>query len=244
MSDSLVIDGGPMERVVFDLEHMRKLYDINGNYKFDGIKFRPGASRTVGFGVDVITPIFTLRTHNAVDSGRSQTTGLDIYAPIGLTKGQWFSEYGSFGTLLIAQTDYDFEFRFAHMSEKDVKILDKIKNSKYVFAGELVGICGNEGVGTGAHLHFEVVSEKGISEVLEKLLTEKFGESAHIPYSKEEVEGFFKMRNLTNQQGYEIYNNEVYRRGITFINSHKIIRKDYQTGRYRTFYSSLSCFDM
>jgi len=114
----------------------------------------------------------------------------------------------------------------------------------YVPAKTLIGVCGNEGVGTGAHLHFEVVSTEEKSEVLEELLSLKFKERKDQEYTQKEILDLFAKRGLSTEEGFEILNNEKTRRGISFINTHKIIRKDYYSGKQRTFYSSLSCFDM
>jgi len=240
------VDQGREEKVTYDIKHLVNTYDINKNLNFDGVVFRPKASRTVGFGIDISTPLFKLRTHNAVDSGKSSTTGLDIYAPFAITGGEWFPSYGTFGTLLILQTEYDFELRFAHMSEKEVAIMDKLKEGKefYLPPKTFIGLCGNEGVGTGAHLHFEIVSKQEKSEILEELLSLKVKEKRDVQYSQKEILDLFAKRGLTAQEGFEILNNEKTRRGISFINTHKIIRKDYHTGKTRTFYSSLSCFSM
>lgn len=59
---------------------------------------------------------------------------------------------GTYGNIINIQHD-SFVTGYAHLSSVNVSV------GQTVSAGEFIGYCGNTGVGTGAHLHFEIKSE-------------------------------------------------------------------------------------
>lgn len=84
--------------------------------------------------------------------------GLDIAAPIGTKiiapadgKVVFAQRDGAYGLSVEIDHGNGIITRYAHMSKFNVKRGDKIKR------GELIGLVGNTGRSTGAHLHYEVI---------------------------------------------------------------------------------------
>lgn len=81
----------------------------------------------VDFGLNWGTPV------------RSTWDGIVTYAG-------WYSDYGN--TVIVENGDW--QMRYAHLSQS------LVSPGQTVGTGEVVGISGNTGVSTGAHLHYEV----------------------------------------------------------------------------------------
>lgn len=84
--------------------------------------------------------------------------GLDVAAPIGTKiiapadgKVVFAQRDGAYGLSIEIDHGNGIITRYAHMSKFNVKRGDKIKR------GDLIGLVGNTGRSTGAHLHYEVI---------------------------------------------------------------------------------------
>lgn len=97
----------------------------------------------------------------------------------------------SYGTLATLTNDeYQFSFKIAHMDpEKDyIKwSLDQLKARKPMKKGWILGSAGTLGDSSGNHTHNEVVSVDESSEVLELLVSQKYGEKALAEYTDAEI---------------------------------------------------------
>lgn len=106
------------------------------NYKFSS-----------GFGYR-IHPIYkTFKMHS----------GLDLTAPIGTkiyATGDGVvseSEYGrGYGKMVVINHGYSYQTVYGHMSKTLVQVGQKVSR------GDVIGLVGNTGTSTGAHLHYEV----------------------------------------------------------------------------------------
>ncbi|MFN0145115.1 MAG: peptidoglycan DD-metalloendopeptidase family protein [Dehalococcoidia bacterium] len=97
---------------------------------------------------------FRGRQHMGVDFG--QPSGTPIYAPCDFTVIPVFNPDGSFGNAVAGDWDDTKWFvLFAHMRDVPlVKVGDRVK------AGQQIGFVGSTGDSTGAHLHWQVGSDK------------------------------------------------------------------------------------
>lgn len=57
---------------------------------------------------------------------------------------------GGYGHYVLIQHDHDIQTLYGHLSKREVKIGDKL------LPGDIVGLGGNTGRSSGAHLHFEI----------------------------------------------------------------------------------------
>ncbi len=112
---------------------------------------------TSHFNRDRIHPVSgELKPHLGTDI--SLTEGTKLIAPIGgvitnhINKGGLFVGYGRYCQLW-AETVQGTKIlmRFAHLSECCVEDKSKIKK------GDTIALSGNTGIGTGAHLHLELL---------------------------------------------------------------------------------------
>lgn len=104
-----------------------------------------------------ITSRFGYRTSPFTGS-KQLHKGLDVAAPIGTKiiapadgKVVFAQRDGAYGLCVEIDHGNGIITRYAHMSKFNVKRGDKIKR------GELIGLVGNTGRSTGAHLHYEVI---------------------------------------------------------------------------------------
>ncbi|TNF46510.1 MAG: M23 family metallopeptidase [Bacteroidetes bacterium] len=104
-----------------------------------------------GFGYR-IDPIYkTRRMHTGMDF--TANVGTDVYATgDGVVEAIEVSGWG-YGKSIVINHGYGYKTRYAHLSAF------KVKQGQRVTRGELIGLVGNTGKSTGAHLHYEV--EKG-----------------------------------------------------------------------------------
>ncbi len=235
-----------------------KAYNSNPNIlNFDQVKFRPGAARTTPFGIDVTTPsVSPLRIHNAIDSAYSSRSGWEIYVPFDIKSSEYIDPYPNerlqeafgFGALLFLYTDYGFHLRLAHISRDQIssKTLRKLNSRKGFQAGEYLCEAGNYGIGTGKHLHLEVVSDDKTSEVLNNVLQMKYEDQNPLTqqYGREQMLDFYDKAGLSTEEGDEAFQKEIDKRGVSFINSFICKRWDYHTRKDVTFYSSMELFGM
>lgn len=87
------------------------------------------------------------RRHQGVDLPLK--TGDPIYAAFA-GKVRMSRYYSGYGHLIILRHENGLETFYAHLSKRHVEVGD------WVDAGEVIGLGGNTGRSTGAHLHFEV----------------------------------------------------------------------------------------
>lgn len=104
-----------------------------------------------------ITSRFGYRTSPFTGS-KQLHKGLDVAAPVGTKiiapadgKVVFAQRDGAYGLSVEIDHGNGIITRYAHMSKFNVKRGDKIKR------GELIGLVGNTGRSTGAHLHYEVI---------------------------------------------------------------------------------------
>lgn len=104
-----------------------------------------------GFGYR-IDPIYkTRRMHTGMDF--TANVGTDVYSTgDGIVEAVEVSGWG-YGKSIVINHGYGYKTRYAHLSAF------KVKQGQKVSRGELIGLVGNTGKSTGAHLHYEV--EKG-----------------------------------------------------------------------------------
>jgi murein DD-endopeptidase MepM/ murein hydrolase activator NlpD len=108
-----------------------------------------------GFGYR-IDPIYkTRRMHTGMDF--TANVGTDVYATgDGVVEAIEVSGWG-YGKSIVINHGYGYKTRYAHLSAF------KVKQGQRATRGELIGLVGNTGKSTGAHLHYEV--EKGGAKV-------------------------------------------------------------------------------
>jgi len=105
------------------------------------------------------------KLHTGIDIGLPK--GTEVFSPVGgqvIVSKEQKDEHGKstgYGKYIAIYHKTDrgthCQFRFAHLS----KLL--VKTSQYIVAGQLIGLSGNSGGSTGAHLHYEIriQNEKG-----------------------------------------------------------------------------------
>jgi murein DD-endopeptidase MepM/ murein hydrolase activator NlpD len=109
---------------------------------------------------EFITSPFGMRIH-PVTHIEKMHTGVDIGAPMGdeiraagagtVLVAEISDVYGSdYGILVVLEHGGGYRTMYAHMSEA------KVQAGDLVSAGELLGLVGDTGKTTGAHLHFEI----------------------------------------------------------------------------------------
>lgn len=227
------------------MKELFEKYDTDGNLTFNGVKFRPRATRTTLFGIDTTTPLVSpLRIHLGIDSGKSELTNYEIYNPFEVIKTEYINPYYSFGAILRLFTPYGFELRLMHMRPTDFvpEVFEKIKNKEGLPAGILIGNCGNYGVGTATHLHLETVSEDEFNGSLNFILLEKYKDKSNKDYTKSEVLDYINKSGLDEAEGKRLYELEREKRKIILVNDYKAVRVDYHTQKVKTFYNSLALF--
>lgn len=230
------------------LKEFLEKYDPSHSLSFNNVKFRPGAKRTTGFGIDTTTTQYTpLRLHLAIDSAKSNSTGYKIFAPFDISRTEYFDDYPSFGTLLILYTDYGFQIRIAHIEEKnfDLGTIKRVRNNDSFNAGEFIADCGNAGLSFGIHAHVEVVSNENDFTILDDILLEKYSKAdLYKNYTDKEIQDYIDSASLDSKKGWELYQYEYKRRKIKIINDYLGYRVDYHTQEDRMFYSSMAIFGM
>lgn len=230
------------------LREFLEKYDPSHSLSFNNVKFRPGAKRTTGFGIDTTTTQYTpLRLHLAIDSARSNSTGYKIFAPFDIERTEYHMDYSSFGTLLFLYTKYGFHIRIAHI-ERDtfgVESWNRIENGAGYRAGDFIAECGNAGLSFGKHAHVEVVSNDNDFTILDDILKEKFQDSnMYKNYTEDQIRQRIESAGLDSKEGWELYEYEYRRRKIKIINDYIGYRVDYHTGEDRMFYNSMAVFGM
>jgi len=221
-------------------------YDPSHSLSFNSVKFRPGAKRTTGFGIDTTTPQYTpLRLHLAIDSARSNTSGYKIFAPFDISKTEYHFDYSSFGTLLFLYTDYGFHIRIAHINRDTFGVgsWSRIEKGGGYEAGEFIAECGEVGLSFGRHAHVEIVSNDNGFTILDDILKEKFEDpNLYKNYTNEQINTQIVNAGIDKKFGWDLYEKEYRRRRIKIINDYIGFRIDYHTNEDRMFYNSMAVF--
>lgn len=119
---------------------------------------RPSGHKLVNWPADgPLTDEFGWRIHPVYGS-RTFHDGMDLSLPSGTPLAAAASgtvtmagRNGGYGLIVRIDHGAGIETEYAHMSEVDVAVGDKVA------AGEKIGLSGNTGVSTGPHLHFMVI---------------------------------------------------------------------------------------
>lgn len=99
-----------------------------------------------GYRVD---PIYkTQKFHTGMDFSADQ--GKQVFVTGDGVVEYADADYSGYGIHIIVDHGFGYKTIYAHLSEKYVKVGQKLKR------GELVGLVGNTGKSTGPHLHYEV----------------------------------------------------------------------------------------
>lgn len=120
------------------------------------------------------------------DGGARRHAGLDFDVPVGtpttsLVYGRVKDvapngEAGGYGMMIDIEGDNGRIYRYAHLSKSKVVV------GQRVGPGEVIALSGNTGVGTGPHLHLEVMDKQGNRlDVLAHLSSQAFGDSSVQP---------------------------------------------------------------
>lgn len=101
-----------------------------------------------GFGYRM-DPIYkTQKFHTGMDFSADQ--GKQVFVTGDGTVEYADADYSGYGIHIIVDHGFGYKTIYAHLSEKYVKVGQKLKR------GELIGLVGNTGKSTGPHLHYEV----------------------------------------------------------------------------------------
>lgn len=102
-----------------------------------------------GFGYR-LHPVYKVRKlHTGIDF--SARVGTPIYATGGGTVSKVSTSFHGYGKQVEIDHGFGHVTKYAHMSEFNVKLGQKVKR------GECIGYTGNTGTSTGPHLHYEVL---------------------------------------------------------------------------------------
>ena len=227
-------------------------YD-DGSLEFNDLHYRTGAAITVEFGIaDGFAKKENgelewgyIRLHTGVDraNGRTVNGVRDaIISPFNFDKSNFMDfngkSYGSMITLI--NTKYGFKFRIAHMFPKEIIVIDKLKNNEPIKRNEILGPTGNYGISTGAHTHTEVISIEEKSEVLERILLEKYNDVEE-QYSDEFISAFYRTKDKFKDATFEEIKNDWMtqksKRRAFFVNKYLYRYIDYD-GNLKTRYST------
>jgi len=215
-----------------------------GGIEFTTVKFRPGQAFTTGFGYDNTFNAF--RLHNAIDRGNKGKGNNPIYAPFNCY-ASWMPNYSpAFGTLLVLRSpEWGFEVRIAHMEDIEEALKHSVAIKRQIRAGALLGQAGNAGMSTGIHTHTEVVSSRNTNELLDEIITEKYGTEIE-KLSAEGAADYIKQKRLVEDLSNPkaAWDREVTKRGIVTMTPYSCLRKDYMDNQLKTFYNSQALFGM
>ncbi len=135
-----------------------------------------------GFGLR-FHPIYKVRKmHTGLDF--SARIGTAIYATGGGTITKVSTSYYGYGKQVEIDHGFGFKTKYAHMSEFNVKVGQKVKR------GECIGYSGNTGSSTGPHLHYEVFKNRDKVNPIHYIYRD---------ISEEEYEMLVKLASIENQ---------------------------------------------
>jgi len=229
-----------------------KEYD-DGSLQFNDINYRKGATITASLGlsngyreVDGNLEWGYVRIHSGVDRAKLNDLGgpTDIViSPFNFNRSKFIDYNGVvYGSLTSLFNDkYGFEFRIAHMELDKILILDDLKQEKPIYRDVKIGTAGDYGLSAGEHTHTEVKSINEKSEVLEQILTKKFGDDVNKQYSEQEVLAYYrtteKFSGTSNSEILKDWQELKSNRGCLFINKYLYRYIDYDNSQ-KTRYST------
>lgn len=107
-----------------------------------------------------ITSRFSYRANPFTRRGREKHSGVDFKGRIGdpvrsTADGTViFAGYeGGYGNVVKIKHKYGYETRYAHL------VRTKVKPGQHVGVGTIIGLLGNTGRSTGAHIHYEILKD-------------------------------------------------------------------------------------
>lgn len=217
------------------------------------MKFRPGAKRTTGFGLD--NTFGRLRIHNAIDI--ASTKPAYIWAPFFFSHSEYYNEaetktmgLGVFGTIAILKVkDADFSMRIMHVATEDwdAEAMEYFIARGTIFPGEILATHEHiVGKSTGPHIHVEYVSEGKESALLNTLLYEQYNT---IPFTEKYSAKYAKQwagkQGLDEGEAEQDFYKQIDNKKIIRINDYLCQRYDYFTGytEEKTFYNSYLLFN-
>jgi hypothetical protein len=199
-----------------------------------------------------------VRLHPGVDRARCEThAGVPdaVVVPFDAARSN-IVEYGdtSYGTLTSLFVDaYQFEFRIGHMNPDQNKrkaneqgpILEwsyeRLKRKKSFMRNWILGSAGSLGFSSGAHTHTEVKSYDDSAEVLDILLTEKYGKDTEKDYDLDQVIAEYRKhehyKNASADLILDDYNELRKKKRVILLNQYKYQYVDYDN-KVRTRYST------
>ncbi|MEQ9439299.1 MAG: M23 family metallopeptidase [Cyclobacteriaceae bacterium] len=105
-----------------------------------------------GFGLRY-HPIHKIRKmHAGIDFGAR--IGSQVYATGGGVVSKVSTSFYGYGKQIEIDHGFGFKTKYAHLSEFNVKVGQKVKR------GELIAFSGNSGTSSGPHLHYEVIKAR------------------------------------------------------------------------------------
>ncbi|CCV13298.1 M23 family metallopeptidase [Mesorhizobium sp. STM 4661] len=107
----------------------------------------PSRSVTSPFGARTDPILGTAALHSGMDFRAPMGMPAKVTAPGVVVKAGW---NGGYGRMVEVDHGQGFATRYAHLSEIDVKVGQKLE------AGDVIGKTGSSGRSTGPHLHYEV----------------------------------------------------------------------------------------
>lgn len=118
----------------------------------------PGFTRISSpFDLNRVHPVYkTVKPHKGVDF--AAPTGKEVYAIADgdVIVSRMGTPNGGAGNFITIQHNNQYTTRYLHLDSRVSQQGDKVK------AGDLIGYCGNTGVGTGPHLHFEIIENGSV----------------------------------------------------------------------------------
>ncbi|WPP50551.1 M23 family metallopeptidase [Catalinimonas niigatensis] len=128
-------------------------------------------------------PIYKVKKmHTGLDF--AARVGTSIYATGGGTVTKVSSSYYGYGKQVEIDHGFGFKTKYAHMSEFNVKVGQKVKR------GECIGYSGNTGTSSGPHLHYEVFKNRNKVNPIHYIYRD---------ISEEEYEMLVKLASIENQ---------------------------------------------
>jgi len=98
-------------------------------------------------------PIYNIRRfHNGIDFVAPQGSNI-LSTADGIVINIKNSNHG-YGNQIVIEHGNGYETRYAHLSEIQVTIGQKVR------VGQIIGTLGNSGLTTGPHLHYEIINNK------------------------------------------------------------------------------------
>lgn len=214
-----------------------KLVDGNPKIDFTKIKFRPGAGFTTPFHID--NTFDKLRIHNAIDRASGS-----IYCPFDCY-AEYINPYNDvIGSLFIMKPiGTDFSIRIFHIEKLSDDVQQLVDNKQIIKSGKYLAEAGNLGKSLGNHTHTEIVSNNEKSAMLETLLLEAYNVVGQKGMNEFQIKQLITSWN-DPRMTWEDYVEERKWRGVIKANNYALVRKDYHTGKTKTFYNSQKIFNM